>query len=511
MTTTNPTLLTMPIAKNGNKNAIPATTSTTGVMSQSLGFPPETSLPLGAGGVAPSREDFNGAFNFLSNIAFYAQKGWTFQYDATQDYFKGCIVIDPSDGLRYECLNDMVAGTVSPHEDTDNDYWKVFSTGGGVAVGFIMPYAGTGLQEGWLDCDGSAVSRTMYPDLFAAIGTTWGSGDGSTTFNLPRSEDIVLQGASALNPVGTYKSAGLPNIEGSIVNQHWAQLSPSLQDITSYNSGGASGALKGTSIVFNNTGIVTQNAQGYRFVSGLDFDASQSNAIYGNSDTVQPPAACVRFMIKAFDGPTPSSAGIDLTQYAQDLANRLTREQTPAFNKRDVIITSGTYTAPATGWYRITVKGGGGGGQGGDVSSGKYTTGCGGGEGGTTIGYEYLTAGDAVTVIVGAGGTGGSSGSNLGGNGGNSSATVNGNTYTGGGGLGNSGGGSGSIPGESGSPSVVSSYTNNGGSGGGAGGGARNGTVVATNGGGGAGSASAAHAGYAGGDGYVWFEYFAAV
>ena len=188
---TNPTLLTMPIAENGQKNTIPATQAAAGdgLLSQSTGFPPETALPLGAGGKAPTREDFNGAFNLLSDIAFYAQKGWTFQYDATQDYFKGCLVIDPSDGLRYECINDMDAGTVSPHEDTNNDYWKVFSTGGGVHVGLIMPYAGTALQEGWLDCDGSAVSRTMYPDLFAAIGTTWGAGDGSTTCNLPRSED----------------------------------------------------------------------------------------------------------------------------------------------------------------------------------------------------------------------------------------------------------------------------------------------------------------------------------
>ena len=67
---TNPTLLTMPIAENGQKNTIPATQAAAGdgLLSQSTGFPPETALPLGAGGKAPTREDFNGAFNFLSNI-----------------------------------------------------------------------------------------------------------------------------------------------------------------------------------------------------------------------------------------------------------------------------------------------------------------------------------------------------------------------------------------------------------------------------------------------------------
>ena len=51
--------------------------------------------------------------------------------------------------------------------------------------GAIMQYAGTTAPNGWLICDGSAISRTIYSDLFDVIGTTYGSGDGSTTFNLP--------------------------------------------------------------------------------------------------------------------------------------------------------------------------------------------------------------------------------------------------------------------------------------------------------------------------------------
>jgi len=52
-------------------------------------------------------------------------------------------------------------------------------------VGVIIPYGSTIMPTGWLECDGSAISRTTYADLFAVIGTTYGSGDGSTTFNLP--------------------------------------------------------------------------------------------------------------------------------------------------------------------------------------------------------------------------------------------------------------------------------------------------------------------------------------
>ncbi len=54
-----------------------------------------------------------------------------------------------------------------------------------VPPGSITGYAGITVPGGWLSCDGSAIDRTIYADLFAAIGTTYGAGDGSTTFNIP--------------------------------------------------------------------------------------------------------------------------------------------------------------------------------------------------------------------------------------------------------------------------------------------------------------------------------------
>lgn len=64
-----------------------------------------------------------------------------------------------------------------------------------VPPGFIMPYAGSSVPSGWLDCDGSAVSRTTYADLFTAISTTWGIGNGTTTFNVPDLRGRVIVGA----------------------------------------------------------------------------------------------------------------------------------------------------------------------------------------------------------------------------------------------------------------------------------------------------------------------------
>lgn len=56
---------------------------------------------------------------------------------------------------------------------------------GGAPTGALMPYAGITEPTGWLWCAGQAVSRSTYANLFAAISTTFGVGDGSTTFNVP--------------------------------------------------------------------------------------------------------------------------------------------------------------------------------------------------------------------------------------------------------------------------------------------------------------------------------------
>ena len=63
-------------------------------------------------------------------------------------------------------------------------------------IGEIIEYAGEGIPGGYLVCDGSAVSRTEYSELFDVIGTLYGSGDGSTTFNLPDLRGRVVAGLS---------------------------------------------------------------------------------------------------------------------------------------------------------------------------------------------------------------------------------------------------------------------------------------------------------------------------
>ena len=63
--------------------------------------------------------------------------------------------------------------------------------------GMIVAWPSDTIPTGWLLCDGSAVSRTTYADLFARIGTTFGAGDGSTTFNVPNIKGKVIVGKDA--------------------------------------------------------------------------------------------------------------------------------------------------------------------------------------------------------------------------------------------------------------------------------------------------------------------------
>ncbi len=129
-------------------------------------------------------------------------------------------------------------------------------------AGIVSAFAGKTAPSGWLKCDGSAVSRTRYATLFAAIGTLYGAGDGSTTFNLPNLIGRVPFGMDVQN-VGQSTNGGLPNITGA------------------FSIGGdfesASGAFSGSSTGFRgaeNTG----SDGGY-----VNFNASLSNGMYGNS------------------------------------------------------------------------------------------------------------------------------------------------------------------------------------------------------------------------------------
>lgn len=178
-----------------------------------------------------------------------------------------------------------LTGTASKATADENGN-NIASTYLPAVVGAIVAFAGSTSPTGWLLCDGSAVSRTDYAALFAVIGTTYGSGDGSTTFNVPNLVDKFVEGSATS---GTVKSAGLPNIQGLLTV---GVLGASTWDVRI-----ATGAFSTPSA----TSATRLKSPGYETRSASDninFKASDSNAIYGNSTTVQPPAVTMRYIIK---------------------------------------------------------------------------------------------------------------------------------------------------------------------------------------------------------------------
>lgn len=165
--------------------------------------------------------------------------------------------------------------------------WKCLATSDVMPVGTILPFAGGSIPSGFLACNGAAVRRTTYSNLFSAIGTTYGSGDGSTTFNLPNLEDNrFLEFAST---AGAKKNAGLPNITGGPLSTGIGGTANS--DIT-WN-----GSL-GTQVVNQNTNSRDGGTSPYYGAIQSAIDASKSNSIYGGSTTVQPKSLTVRAIIK---------------------------------------------------------------------------------------------------------------------------------------------------------------------------------------------------------------------
>jgi microcystin-dependent protein len=108
--------------------------------------------------------------------------------------------------------------TTGVHFNTGWSELASISSGGGGPSGSIAAFAGSTAPNGWLLCDGTAISRTTYADLFTAIGTQYGGGDGSTTFNLPdlRGRVPVGKGSnSAVSALGDDEGVAESNRRGT--------------------------------------------------------------------------------------------------------------------------------------------------------------------------------------------------------------------------------------------------------------------------------------------------------
>ena len=183
-------------------------------------------------------------------------------------------------------------------------------SGSGLPVGFEYFSINPNLPSGSLPLFGGLFSREVYSSLWEyaksqpgyviseeqwqALSSSnngnvpfYSFGDGETTFRVP-SLTCWIKGANGLEEVGSFLEAGLPNIEGSITGSDYSLFSAS--NITNRGALAASGG--------NYTSSGTSSASTYK--DKLTINASLSNPIYGNSDTVQPLSIVGMWLVKAY-------------------------------------------------------------------------------------------------------------------------------------------------------------------------------------------------------------------
>lgn len=288
-----PLAIGSPIALNGDKNIPPQNASGTDTSSINLGFLPITSEPLDDGGVAPERIDFNGMFYLSTDQRVFLQNGGLITYDssvatAIGGYPQGAVLayVDGSGNISWvrSMIDNNQYNFVSTPSYINGTYWKLlyfnnFSLLEDQISPIGMPKFTLNFNTLPTNCiwlEGSTVSRTTYAKLFAIYSTTYGVGDGSTTFKLPDFRNRAIWAASSAG----YLSAGLPNITGSVRYRTLAALSS------------ASGALGNSDVPTGSTGYGDSMRSNTNI--RVQINASLSSSIYGASSTVQPPAIKVR-------------------------------------------------------------------------------------------------------------------------------------------------------------------------------------------------------------------------
>lgn len=169
---------------------------------------------------------------------------------------------------------------------------------GGIPTATIVPWTDSSVPSGFLECNGAAVSRTTYSALFAIVGTTYGAGDGSTTFNVPDLQDNVPVGKSnnkALASTGGANTvAATGNVGGSTAN---ASLSTAQLASHSHNVPGATQFNAGT-LPNANSNIQNRNNTTGNQGSGSGHSHNMSANFSGDANSVLQPYLTVIYIIK---------------------------------------------------------------------------------------------------------------------------------------------------------------------------------------------------------------------
>ena len=164
--------------------------------------------------------------------------------------------------------------------------------------GVVQLFAGSSAPSGWLICNGQEVSRTTYAALYAVIGTTYGAGDGSTTFNIPNLVNKTVRGSNSLGKTGgadtvTLSTANLPahthgtgSLKADSNGAHTHTVNAPTQYAMSGSGGGTGGRTPG-SVTTSSNGAHTHTITG-----------ETSSVGSGSAVTITNPYVMLHYIIK---------------------------------------------------------------------------------------------------------------------------------------------------------------------------------------------------------------------
>lgn len=207
---------------------------------------------------------------------------------------------------------------------------------GGLPAGSIIQWGSNTAPPNWLICDGSAVSRALWPSLFATIGTTYGSGDGSTTFNLPDLRGRVAVGAGSItDPNNNTQVFTLAGKNGELTHKL------TVAEMPTHNHGGTTGnagshnhyqtSAQGSGGLIGNTatgGISSPSGQVTNSYTGTSGDHNHSISSQGGDgyhNNLQP-YLVTNYIIKATTGWSAGDSELALRMAAAETAAATTNK-----------------------------------------------------------------------------------------------------------------------------------------------------------------------------------------
>lgn len=206
-----------------------------------------------AGAIVSTYVEIDGSTPMTGNLTLANSTPTNVLHAASKGYVDSIV----NGGTFVDSTGDVMTGFLTLNADPTAALHaatkQYVDASGGVTVGAVIPFPTNTLPTGYLRCNGAAISRTVYADLFAAVGTTYGIGDGSTTFNLPDLRGEFIRGFDDGRGVDVGRLIGSAQADELKSHTHASSAFSSNSDellatggVTAANNGTSTGSTGGT-------------------------------------------------------------------------------------------------------------------------------------------------------------------------------------------------------------------------------------------------------------------------